>query len=1098
MLLSLRVSFQSRAFVNGYPDSCFSSTLAIVVVMLHPAFFRSQCAFLHANALPLVLAIFCFSLIEVSPAEEFASSSSVDQQSLPSEFRAAPIQVPEGFSVELAAGPPLVTHPTMAAFDDRGRLYVCNNAGVNMSNQDLEKQLPNSIRQLIDEDGDGRFDSYRVFADKMTFPMGGVWHDGSLYVASPPNIWRLTDLDDDGVADRREAIVSEFGYNGNAASIHGCFFGPDGRLYWTDGYHGHEFKDQQGKVTSKREGSYLFSCLPDGSDKRIHCGGGMDNPVEIDFTDTGDMLGTVNILYTRPRVDCLVHWLHGGAYPHRERVLDELKVSGPLLKPAHRFGHVAVSGMTRYRSGVLDQRWSNDLFVTFFNSGKVVRLKTRPSGSTYEFTQYEFLSSTSREFHPTDVLEDADGSLLVVDTGGWFYRGCPTSQFAKPELLGGIYRIRRNGLDVQTDPRAKQLADPRGKQIAWGSVTPEMLVKRFADARHVVRQTAINEVVARGVKAIPALRAAVQHPDPRVRRNAVLALGRLSQEPMLAETAVLALMPSLGDSLPGLRQLTCRSLGFSQCPVDVAEIFPLLQDSDPHVRRQAQTTLGMRRDAAAVESLVKSLLRADIDRSEQHAIVYALIEIGDVQAIRKVLGDGKAGRVSSALQRQSLLMAVSQIDDAEMTRDEAMEAMFEFDDAALRRVALQAAQRHPEWGNEVSSMLREKLSSATKGSVGVQRLLSRLLGQDAVATLAAVALTDADPSKQVLILNAIADGNWEEPHNEWMKPVAESMLCKRRDVVRAAIAVAVRWPKADWQQGLRLLAEDQQRPIDLRMDALAALHAGPVQTYALMQLIELYRDSVSPTESDRAAQIIGNAGLSPAQLDLISPLMVTASPGQLRDLIRPFQRQLPKAVADQFLAGLGGAAALLTLPEHELSDVIKHFPRDSMTAGNKILDRLKTHQQQKLSRLEGLRDRLSDGDAIRGKAVFSSEKAKCNSCHRIGDQGQAVGPDLTTIGANRSATDLLESIVFPSASIVRDYSTYQVLTVNGQAFSGILVSESNEAIQLQQTSGKSVRILQSEIERIDPGSVSIMPAGLDQALTEDELVDVVKYLQSLR
>lgn len=109
-----------------------------------------------------------------------------------------------------------------------------------------------------------------------------------------------------------------------------------------------------------------------------------------------------------------------------------------------------------------------------------------------------------------------------------------------------------------------------------------------------------------------------------------------------------------------------------------------------------------------------------------------------------------------------------------------------------------------------------------------------------------------------------------------------------------------------------------------------------------------------------------------------------------------------------------------------------------------------------------------------------------------------MGPDLTTIGANRSATDLLESIVFPSASIVRDYSTYQVLTLNGRVFSGILVSESSEAILLQQASGKSVRILQSDIERIDPGSVSIMPAGLEQALTEDELVDIVKYLQSLK
>jgi hypothetical protein len=74
-----------------------------------------------------------------------------------------------------------------------------------------------------------------VFADKMTFPMGGAWHDGALYVASPPNIWRLEDTNGDGVADRRDILVGKFGYTGNAASIHGCISGLDGRLCWCDG-----------------------------------------------------------------------------------------------------------------------------------------------------------------------------------------------------------------------------------------------------------------------------------------------------------------------------------------------------------------------------------------------------------------------------------------------------------------------------------------------------------------------------------------------------------------------------------------------------------------------------------------------------------------------------------------------------------------------------------------------------------------------------------------------------------------------------------------------------------------------------------------------
>lgn len=1058
--------------------------------MSHSVPFHHHYASSLASALLWCLVCLCLFGREVSRAEEPATSKSGKVDVLQEGFFPAPIDVPEGFTVELAAGPPLVTHPTMAAFDDRGRLYVCNNSGVNMSNQDLEKHLPNSIRQLVDEDGDGRFDSYRVFADKMTFPMGGVWHDGSLYVASPPNIWRLTDVDNDGVADRREAIVSGFGYNGNAASIHGCFFGPDGRLYWTDGYHGHEFKDQRGNVTSQREGSYLFSCRPDGSDKRIHCGGGMDNPVEIDFTDAGDMLGTVNILYTRPRVDCLVHWLHGGAYPHRERVLDELKVSGPLLTPAHRFGHVAVSGMTRYRSGLFGTRWKDNLFVTFFNSGKVVRLKMQAIGSTYEFTQHEFLSSVSREFHPTDVLEDADGSLLVVDTGGWFYRGCPTSQFAKPELLGGIYRIRREGKAGH--------ADPRGLLVAWDTCSPSELLRLFADDRHAVRENAVHEAVARGVEMMAAVSSAIKHADPLVRRHAILVLGRLAQDSELTKVAVSALMPAVEDSVPELRQLACRSLGFSECPVDVSDLFFLLQDSNPHVRRQAQTTLGLRRDPAAVEPLVQSLTRLHIDRSEQHAIVYALIEIGDADAIRNVLR-GVGGRpVLGVSQRQSLLMVISQIDGVEMTKGETLELMFGSDNAISQRIALQTARPHPEWGDDLASQLQAKIAVATDQNTGLQHLFSQLLEQDAVANLATTILRGNDQANQILVLKAIAEGDWKQPREAWIKPVAESMLAGHFDVARAAIAVAGRWPEADWLKGLRDVSEDQTRSADLRMDALASLHAGAVQNETLTQLIRLYRDSTSPTESDRAAQIIGNARLSSDQLKMVTPLLANASPGQLRDLIRPFQQQLPQSVADQFLAGVTGAAALLSLPEHELSDVIKRFPRESISRGNRILDDLKKHHQEKLGQLEKLRTRLTAGNARRGRTLFASEQAKCSSCHRVGELGQAVGPDLTTIGANRSATDLLESIVFPSASIVRDYSTYQVLTVSGRAFSGVLVSESSEAIQLQQASGKLMRILQSDIERIVPGSISIMPAGLEQTLTEDELVDIVKYLQSLK
>ena len=94
--------------------------------------------------------------------------------------------VPSGFTVELAAGPPLVERPMLASFDDRGRLYVADSAGVNLRGPELSKNPPHVIRMLEDTDGDGRFDKSTVFADKLVFPQGIVWHDGAVYCSSPP------------------------------------------------------------------------------------------------------------------------------------------------------------------------------------------------------------------------------------------------------------------------------------------------------------------------------------------------------------------------------------------------------------------------------------------------------------------------------------------------------------------------------------------------------------------------------------------------------------------------------------------------------------------------------------------------------------------------------------------------------------------------------------------------------------------------------------------------------------------------------------------------------------------------------------------------
>src|SRR5439155_13557163 len=109
-----------------------------------------------------------------------------------------------------------------------------------------------------------------------------LWHRGALYVCAPPSVWKLTP-GPDGKVEKREEIVTKFGSSGNAADIHGPFLHPSGRIYWSDGRHGHQIRTSDG-TTLSGQAARIFRAKPDGSAIEVVCGGGMDNPVEVAFT----------------------------------------------------------------------------------------------------------------------------------------------------------------------------------------------------------------------------------------------------------------------------------------------------------------------------------------------------------------------------------------------------------------------------------------------------------------------------------------------------------------------------------------------------------------------------------------------------------------------------------------------------------------------------------------------------------------------------------------------------------------------------------------------------------------------------------------------
>ena len=504
--------------------------------------------------------------------------------------------LPDGFDIELVAGPPLVDRPITADFDEQGRLYVSDSSG---SNEKPDKQLrnpPHRIVRLEDTHGDGKFDKSTVFADKMMFPEGTMWLDGSLYVGAPPSIWKLTDTDGDGVADQRAEWMQGKTLTGCANDLHGPYAGPDGWVYWCKGAFAKQTYERPGREPFVTRAAHIFRCRPDGTGIEPVMTGGMDNPVGVIFTEAGERIFSCTFLQDPGggKRDGLIHAVYGGVYGKVHDVIDEHPRTGDILPVLTHLGPAAPCGLARYVSDAFGPEYHNNLFTCCFNLRKVLRHVVVPDGATYKTTNTDFLTSDDPDFHPTHVLEDADGSLIVLNTGGWYKLCCPTSQLAKPDVLGAIYRIRRKG--------APKLEDPRGLKMDWANLTADKLAVLLDDPRPVVRNRAIARLGQSNINGATALTAILKNSSsPEARRNAIWALTRIDSPDARA-----AVREALGDQDNTVRHVAIHSISLWRDQEAFAALLPRLQDEDQQVQRSAAEALGRIGNPAAVTPLLNA------------------------------------------------------------------------------------------------------------------------------------------------------------------------------------------------------------------------------------------------------------------------------------------------------------------------------------------------------------------------------------------------------------------------------------------------------------------------------------------------------------
>lgn len=1026
-------------------------------------------------------------------------------------------RVPDGFAIERAAGPPLVDRPITVDLDERGRLYVAESSGTNDPVQKQLAERPHRILRLEDTDGDGVFDRRTVFADRMMFPEGTMWHAGSLYVAAPPHIWKLTDADDDGVAERREIWFDGKTLTGCANDLHGPYLGRDGSISWCKGAFAEQTYERPGQPDFTTRAAHIFRRRADGTGPiEPVMTGGMDNPVDVVFLPNGERIFTTTFL-VHPgggERDGLIHAIPGAIYG---------KVHDPIFDPAHKWtapevmppmvhlGPAAPAGLTLYESAVFGEAYRGNLFAALFNLHKVTRHILREKGSTYEAATEDFLTSPDVDFHPTDVLEDADGSLLVVNTGGWYKLCCPTSQLHKPDVLGAIYRVRRVG--------APRIDDPSGGRIDWAGLDAEGLVRLLDDPRPAVVRRVIETLASRpaattlpvlrrrgsnvGPDSTPAQRlgivwAASRIDDPGAR--ALLGTAATDVDPTVRVAARNALALLGPEALAQVGLSVAQDFGREPDAADLARL--VLGDASEIARRAGAVLVGRGGGAPSVSALFEALAR-DNDRPLDHALTYALIEIAAPAATAQGL-DHSHPRV-----RRAAMVALDQMGAADRLDPIEVARWLEDPDADLRASATWVIGRHPEWGAALRDFYRERLGRPGLDDAARAALAGQLAGladSEAIRDLLAETVaTGGAPAR--LALEAMSRSGIRELPASWAKAIDAALKAEPRDeaVVSAAIS-ALRGRQLDdsWAPPLALrlaaLGVDPALPDSLR---LAALHVLPGGLKSVDPgLFDFLVGKLDPAGmvADRlaAADVLAHARLTDEQLSALAPRLASAGPLDAARLLPAFAASRSEAVGRALLDALSASDLGPVLRAEQLDPVLKGYPESIRDQARDWIASNQVGTAEQAARLDALLRDLPPGDPGRGHQVFTGAKAACLTCHATGYVGGKVGPDLTKVGEIRTERDLLEAILYPSASFVRSYEPVTAATADGRVLNGIVERDTPSELVLRINADQVERIPRDTIEELRPGSVSIMPAGLDQQLTPQELADLIAFLKASR
>lgn len=1062
------------------------------------------------------------------------------------ELAAKRLQVPAGLKVALFAAEPLVANPVALWIDDRGRILVCETFRQVRAVTDNRKhdrawvdadlaaqtvadreayhrrllgdaaraftEHDDRIRRLEDTDGDGRADRSEVFADGFNGLVEGTGagvlaRGGDVYFTNIPHLWRLRDADGNGRADDRTPLASGFGvkvaYRGH--DMHGLTIGPDGRLYWSIGDRGYHVELPDGRVLSDPVSGAVFRCELDGTGMEVFATG-MRNPQELAFDDYGNLFTGDNNSDSGDKARWVyvvrggdsgwrMHYQYlGDRGPfNREKIWypNEAESPGYVVPPIANFAD-GPSGLASYPGTGLPDRYRGAFFLCDFRGGAgksgIHALQVRPKGAGFEVVHTEQfvwgVLATDCDFGP-------DGGLYVTDwVDGWDGLG-----------KGRIYKVFDPAL--ATSPGVEEV-----KRLLADGMTArstEALAGLLAHADRRIRQEAQFELVAR--RAIPVLVHAAARGESVLERLAgVWGLGQIARRAPAQDkvTARGALMPLLDDSsdevvCQAVRQLAETTVaGSGAADSDITHrLVPLLQHASLRVRFFAAEALGLCGDRTAIEPLLAMLAEnADRDRHLRHAGVMGLAGVADPATLTEL------AEHADAAVRLAAVLALRR------SRHPGITAFLADPD---ERVVLEAARAIHDLPIEES--LPRLAALADRRTVS-DPLLRRILNANnrlgnATAVVAIAAREDAPTPVRLAALRNLRD--WAKPqqrdpfHSGWwpleprdattaadaLRPTLPALLAAAplRDQA-AKTAAALGMPEAS--QALVELLSDTAQPGEVRAEALAVL--GQLRFTGIEELLQKALDDPAAAVRGRARDLL--AKQDPARVMPLLAEAVAASDAREAQMAIDTLAPLNSPAAEAILVPLLEALLRDELRPELRLELVEAARRHR---GDRVRELLGLYQGTQASddRAAAHRECLAGGDAARGRRIFFEKvEVSCVRCHRVGDVGGEVGPNLSQIGS-KPRSYLLESIVDPNRAIAQGFDTLVAITDDGRSLTGIVKRQDATTITLLDADGRLHVLAKDSIEDQIPGRSS-MPEDLVKQLSARELRDVVEYLTTLR